>query len=150
MPSIQVQRTLPNASPAIWQALADFHTIDRFHPMVDRVDALGQTTAGPGAARRCHFSNGQYAEEHLSAWNEGEWLEIDITRSSMPLKHAVIHISVCDQGAGASRVEVAMDFTPSLGPLGWVMGVIMMKPMMRRMLEQVLEGLEEHLRPPSS
>ena len=44
-----------------------------------------------------------------------------------------------------SDVSFSMDFVVQCGPVGWLMGAVMMKPMMRGITRDVLNGLAFHV-----
>jgi len=44
-----------------------------------------------------------------------------------------------------SDASFAVDFVMKYGPIGWLMGAVMMKPMMRGITRDVLRGLAFHV-----
>ena len=44
-----------------------------------------------------------------------------------------------------SDASFSMDFVVKYGPVGWLMGVLMMKPMMRGVTRDILKGLAFHV-----
>ena len=146
MTAVSTDHTMPASADRVWVALAAFETIDTFHPLVERVTMSSQQPRGLGAIRTCHFYDGTSVDEKVLRWREGEGYEVELSNFSMPLKRAKARIEVHPDGADRSVVRFSMEYTVKWGPLGWVMGQVMMKPMMRGMFAKVLRGLEHHVR----
>ncbi|MBT6441782.1 MAG: SRPBCC family protein [Alphaproteobacteria bacterium] len=144
MSIVTVRRHVAVEPEAAWAVLADFIHIDRFHPAVDTVKHLGGPTHGLGAARRCEFYDGKGISETVTNWVDGRSYSVELSEMSMPLKRASATLAVGADSAGGSVVSMTMDFTPKFGPIGMLMGAIMMRPMMRRMFETILKGFEHH------
>jgi len=128
-----------------WKAIADFKNIHLFHPMVVQPPLLGDKEQGIGAVRRCDFKDKTSILETIIDWQEGESLTVELTDMSMPLKKAQATMRVSPAGSDESFITLRMDFTPKGGLLGWVMGVVMMKPMVGMMFNKVLKSLSKHL-----
>ena len=79
-------------------------------------------------------------------WEPGRRQKIELSEMPMPMKRAVAEFTVAPRGDRDTEVSITMVFTPTFGPLGALMGVLMMKPMMRKIFAQVLQGLEHHAR----
>ncbi|MCY6382564.1 SRPBCC family protein [Hoeflea prorocentri] len=122
---IRAERSLEiDAAPeVIWGVLGQFMEIDAIAPGVTSVDALTQGEDGMGSMRRCTFTNGGSTVEEAQA-------EIALT----PL------------GESRTRVTWSMDFRVKFGPLGWLMGQMVMKPMMGKVLDGNLQGLADKVR----
>jgi len=143
----QTSVTIEVSAPAskVWEALADFQNVYHFHPRVATVDQLSEPDRGLGAVRRCNFHDGTSVVERITRWEEGASLEVALSDFSMPLKTARGALSVRSTGEQSSAVTFTMYYTVKYGPLGWVMGALMMQPMMKGMFRQVLDGLEHYV-----
>ena len=132
-----------NASPDTVKAepSRDMH-IDDLAPMVTSVKALTSAQGGLGARRRCHFENGGAIVEKVTEWEPGRGYEV---RSSeldpMPLHELVAGIAVAPKGADVSTVTWSVGLRVKCGPLGWLLGQVMMKRMMGKVLDGKLQGL---------
>ena len=141
-----VSKTLRLAVPAekAWAIISDYGAIHKYHPGVERSPILNGIERGVGAIRRCEFYDGSSVVEKVISWQDGRSLTVELSGMSMPLKQAQAQLQVRQAGKGTSDVTITMDFTPKFGPLGWLMGQVMMKPMMRGMFTKVLQALETH------
>ena len=132
-----------NASPDTVKAelSRDMH-IDDLAPMVTSVEAVTSAQGGLGAMWRCHFENGGAIVEEVTEWEPGRGYEV---RSSeldpMPLHELFAGIAVAPKGADVSTVTWSVGFRVKYGPLGWLLGQVMMKRMMGKVLDGNLQGL---------
>lgn len=140
-----VTRKIALPPQQVWKTLGSFQSVDRYHPLVERVSSNNNLDQGLGAHRTCHFYDGTSVDEEVISWEEGKSFEVRLSKFSMPLKEAVGRITLTALEDGTSEVSLGMEFTAKGGPAGWVMAQVMMKPMMIRMVKQVLAGLELHL-----
>jgi carbon monoxide dehydrogenase subunit G len=127
-----------------WEVIADFAHVDRCHPLVESVTMRSDAARGLGAIRVCNFYDKTSVAEKIVRWQEGESYTIELSEFSLPLKSAAATLSVRATGKDTSELRMLMDFTPKFGPLGWVMGKLMMRPMMTKMLNRVLAGIAQH------
>ena len=143
---ISASRRIALPAEDVWPHLADFSGIARIHSFVETADQLSENNEGVGASRRCNFYDGKSVVERVIEWEAGRRMKIELSEIPMPLTRAVAEMRVASRGDGQSEATITMDFTPKFGPLGALMGVLMMKPMMRKIFSQVLQGLEHHAR----
>ncbi|MFQ5509768.1 MAG: SRPBCC family protein [Leptospirillia bacterium] len=127
----------------VWEWLADYTNIHRFHPLLNTVTQETPEACGIGAVRRCDLKDGQFLRERVVDWNEGEWYRVEIFESSMPLASAFGTLGVSDAADGGSEAYMIMDYTPKFGPLGRLMDRMMMRRMMGGMMQQVLAALAQ-------
>jgi hypothetical protein len=144
---ITTERSIDIEAPAdrVWAVLGRFMHIDDFHPRVSKVDVLSDATAGVGARRRCHFQDGTSVVEKVIDWQDGRAYRAELSEFSLPLKKAVVTLSVEPVDAGRSHAKMSMDFEVKFGPIGWLMGKTMMSRMMGGLFLIVLRGLEERV-----
>lgn len=64
----------------------------------------------------------------------------------MPLKESVVELAVAELTESATKVTMTATFTPKYGPLGWVMGKLIMESKFRETFEEVFNGLDSHVR----
>ena len=145
MSSVSSTRNLNLPAERVWEALADFTNVQRFHPFVKTTDKLSDNDRGLGAVRRCNFYDDGEAVEEITDWREGEGYTLEVKASSMPLKKATATLGVRPIDDASSAVTIEMDFIPKFGLVGRIMAPLMMKPMMRKMFANVLSGLERHV-----
>ncbi len=141
---VDVSKRINLPAEEVWRHLADFSGVARYHPFVETADQLSESNEGVGARRKCNFYDGNSVVERVIEWEPGRRQKIELSEISMPMKSALAEFSVTPLGERESEVSISMSFTPKFGPLGALMGVMMMKPMMRKVFAQVLQGLEHH------
>lgn len=145
MAVITVQRVVNRPLAEVWDALADFGGIYKFHPVVASSPVKeGTPDRGVGSERVCTFYDGNSIDERVTAYTDKQSMTVEIVRASMPLNSAVARFDVAPAPQGTS-VTMTMDFEPKYGPIGWLMAELAMKPQFTKILNNLLLGLEEHL-----
>ena len=142
-----VETTLKVNAPAqkVWETLRDFSSVERYSSKVESSPIVGEIATGLGAKRKCTFYDKSTVLEEIIAYEEGVSLDIELSEFAMPLKSLRARMKVTRVDDTSSEVYFSMDFVPKFGPVGWLMGAIMMKPMMRRVTKDVLQGLAFHV-----
>lgn len=146
MPTISKTLSIQAPHQRVWDALADYQNIHRFHPSVETVDQLSPRDRGLGAVRRCNFYDGTSLVEEITDWQEGRSLTVELSEFNFPFKAAKAQISARPDGNDRTEVTFEMEIVPKYGPLGWLMTHVMMRPMMQGMFKKVIAGLEHHAR----
>ncbi len=125
---------------AVWSALADFQAVGNFHPYITSVDLNTKHNGGLGSKRTCYFKDGTQISEEIVDWREGESYTILASNYSFPLKsmHASMGVKVVD---GKSEAFMKMEYVPKFGPLGKLMGMLLMNRMMAKRMDDILMGL---------
>ena len=142
---IHLERSLSiNAAPnAVWDVLARFMKIDEIAPEITSVDALTNGDVGIGSRRRNHFANGTSVVEEVTEWKPASGYTVRLSEmAAMPLQEASSEIRITTTG-GVSKVTWTLDFRVKYGPLGWLMGQIMMKAMMGKIIDGNLQALSD-------
>lgn len=141
MANVTVTRLVAAPVDAVWAAWDDFGNIAAFNPNLAASRSLpGSAATGEGATRQCDLKDGKnHIRERIVEYVPHDRMVVDIYEGTMPLKRAVATIALRPEGAGRTRIVMAMDFSSKFGPLGAIM-VPMMKPQFRRMLQALLDG----------
>ena len=127
----------------VWEVISNYGDVHLYHPKVKSAPILSQNAKGLGAKRRCEFYDKSSIVEEVTNWDEGRSISVVLTEmSSMPLKKADATIKVEPVDSKTSLVSIDMNFAVKWGPIGWMMGKLMMKPMIKKMFTNVLKGLE--------
>lgn len=145
MHTISRSRHTSHSAENIWEVLAAFDKVVDWHPRVERSPGTPRGEFGVGASRVCHFIDGTSVNETVTAVEPGRRMDIEISEMSMPLKSLQGRLELIPE-QGGSCVRMTMNFQPKYGPMGALMGTLMMS----KMLDQILAGLDEHLRHPDS
>ena len=141
-----ISKTVTMAIPAtkIWEILSDFQHVDRYHPIVEKVDQIGTKESGLGAIRVCNMYDKSSIKEEITHWIDGQELSVKLTEGSFPFKSANATVRVKPSGAEQSDVSLVMEFDMKYSILGKAMAAVMIKPMMKKVFGQVLKGLNDH------
>ena len=62
------------------------------------------------------------------------------------MKHFNMDFSAKGLGSNQTEVTVVGRFISKFGPLGWLMGNLMMKSMIRKTILKVITGMEAHIK----
>jgi carbon monoxide dehydrogenase subunit G len=148
MHSVQRSRIVPAPTADVWPLLDDFGGVSRYHPNVDSSRVVNGVESGLGACRECVFEDGGRIEETIIGYEPGESYTVAFTdMGPYPLVSNVVRIDVESMDEGHSRVTFTAQFEPKYGPLGWLMGRVVMEPRFAKQLDTALEGLAAHVRP---
>lgn len=114
----ELQHKIFIAAPpgAVWDALADLRSVQRYNPLVATVTILDGPATGPGAARRCDGPQGAFVER-VTSWDPGHSLTIDLAESGWPVRRMRWTTSV-RADAGGTLVTQTTTYEPKLGLLG--------------------------------
>lgn len=127
----------------VWDIISNYGDVYLYHPKVKSAPILSNNDKGIGAKRRCVFYDKSSVVEEVTNWNEGRSISVVLSEmTSMPLKRANATIQVEAVDSETSTLSIDMNFDVKWGPLGWVMGKLMIRPMMKKMFTNVLKGLE--------
>jgi len=141
-----VERTMKVKVPAekIWQVLEDFSSVERFATTIQSSPIISDIRSGVGAKRRCTFSDGSSLVEEIIDFQQDQGFKMTLSEFSLPLKsmHAEMRVKAID--ANSSEIYMSSDFVVKAGILGWLMGLLVMRPVMRAVFKKVLSGLAYH------
>ena len=125
----------------IWEVLKDFGGVENFAVEITTSPIINNIKSGIGAKRKCTFTNGSSMVEEITEYKEGKGFKMDISEYSLPLNSMVSEIWVKEIDSKNSEIYMATDFVVKGGPLGWLMGALMMKPMMKGVFKNLMTGL---------
>ena len=128
----------------VWEVLGDFASIERYSASVDRSPLLPGKTEGVGTKRICHFYNKTSVVEEITRFEDGKSFDIVLTEYSMPLKSLHATMGVRAVNNTSSEIYMSMDYVVKFGPIGWVMGALLMRPVMNKVIKGTLKGLAFH------
>ncbi len=145
MPTVIVTTILPHSQQAVWDAWANFGNVDMFHPAVKSSRIIGGPSSGRNAARRCDFYDGSAIEEKVTVFDPPYSIGWALTKPPGPIKKGDALVELKAQSPSQTRVTFTLTFSMKLGPVGWLLGVGVVKGAMKKALIQLLKGLEDHL-----
>lgn len=146
MHKVTVKRKMLHNSTAVWKVLDDFGEIYKYHPDVKSSNILSQKATGTGAQRVCNFHDGTSIKETIVKYDANHGYILKLTDFSVPLKEANAHFKIESLNNNQSLLSITLVFIPKFGPLGWVMGKLMMRPMLTKALKKLGKGLDDYIR----
>ena len=139
--NISIKRTINAPSDALWDYLADYSNIHKFHPLLKGSDFVdGAHTCELGSTRQCDMKDGSYLKERITDWKEGSHYSVEIYETSMPVKEARATIGVKAIGENQSEAYMYMNMKPKyklLQPMMYLMFQFFAGPSILRGLEKI-------------
>ena len=127
-----------------WEAISAMDAVTDWHPNVAKVTVFTNQNTGPGASRRVEFHDGNSVVETVTEEANRDFVTMAMSEAQM-MKRAVVTISTKQRSADTTDVTFALDYTMSLGPIGALMGALMMKRVFTKVFDAALDGLSYHL-----
>jgi len=140
------EKTLKVNVPAekVWKVLEDYNNIEKFAMTIKTSASANEISSGLGAKRTCTFNDGSSLVEEIIEYQVGQGYKMDISNHSMPLKSMQSEMKVTPIDENSSEIYMSADFVVKGGPLGWVMGQLIMQPVMKSIFKKVMTGLAYH------
>ena len=145
MHNVTITRKMNHDVADVWSLLDEFGAIAKYNPGVESAEIVSPDATGIGAQRICHFYDGTSLKETIVRYEPGHGYSFDLSDFALPLKQATSHFDLTHISDGRSLLTVTLEFTPKFGPLGWVMGKLMMRPMLLRALRGLTKGVDDHM-----
>ena len=127
MHNVTVTREMDHDVTDVWKLLDEFGAIARYNPGVESAEIVSPEATGMNAERICHFYDGTSLKETIVRYEAGQGYSFVLTNFELPLKQATSHFDLTRIRDGRTRLTVRLEFIPKFGPLGWVMGKVMMR-----------------------
>lgn len=146
MHQVIVAREIKADLDTVWAVLDDFAGIYKYNPGVESSKITKGKTTGVGTQRICNFYDGTSLKETITHYNVKQGYAFDLSDFSLPLKMGRTEFAIKSDSAHVTTVTVTLSFIPKFGPLGWLMGKLLMKPMLGKALAGLTKGLDDHIR----
>ena len=129
----------------VWKVMDDFGGIQKYAPTIKESSIVGDKQTGLGAKRKVTFEHdGSSLVEEITQYDEGNGYKMQVSGVSSPLKSMNAEMWVESIDAGSSEIFMSVSFETKMGPLGWVMGKVLMTPIMNGAVKKVLAGLSDY------
>jgi len=128
----------------IWQVIEDFSSVERFATTIKTSPIVNDISSGLGAKRLCTFNDGSSLVEEIIEFQEGQGFRMALSEFSLPLKSMYAEMRVKEIDANSSEIYMSSDFVVKAGPLGWLMGFLVMGPMMKGVFKKLMTCLAYH------
>ena len=146
MRTIEVERDIDAPQSSVWAVLADFPNIASWNSGVKKSFSTSDTTQGVGAQRHCDLAPAGALEETFQVWEPDSRLEISIdSASGLPIRHGLAKFALEASGSG-TRVTIAYCYEPKFGPLGQLMGRLVMDGQLTKGFTGFLKDLDRAAR----
>ncbi len=114
-----------------------------WHPNVARSSVLTHN-AGVDASRRVEFHNGTSVVETVMEQENEKFVTMELLEAPL-LDKAVVTIQTERRSEDETAVTFSVDYDVKYGPIGWLMGTLMLKRSFRKIFGVSLGGLAYHL-----
>jgi len=128
----------------IWQVLEDFSSVEKFALTIQSSPIINDIHTGLGAKRRCTFNDGSSLVEEIIEYQAGQGYKMALSDFSLPLKSMQAEMKVTAIDEHNSEIYMSADFVVKAGPLGWLMGQLIMRPVMKSVFKKLMTGLAYH------
>ncbi|WP_137285645.1 SRPBCC family protein [Halorussus salinisoli] len=146
MHTVSVSRTIDAPIDDVWSVLDDFGDVANYNPNIKTSGIVDGPDTGIGATRECRFYDGNRIEEQIVEYEPKEGYAVNfLDVGEFPLKTNVVEIDVESVDDSRSTVTMTANFTPKYGPVGWVMGQLVMKSKFEETFDEVLDGLATYV-----
>ncbi|MEW5008836.1 MAG: SRPBCC family protein [Cycloclasticus sp.] len=141
-----IEQTIKVNVPAekIWHVMQDFSSVEKFATTIKTSPVINDINSALGAKRLCTFNDGSSLVEEIIEFKEGEGFKMVLSEYSLPLKSMCAEMRVKEIDANSCELYMSSDFVVKAGPLGWLMGFVLMRPMMKSVFKKLMRGLAYH------
>jgi hypothetical protein len=139
-----IEHTIRIKLPAskVWEVLGDFSSIERTSHSVESSPIISEIKSGIGTKRKCHFYDKGSVVEEITSYEEGHSFGMVLSEFSMPMKSIEAGFNVEKIDENTCDVTMSMDFVVKAGPIGWVLGALLLKTVLKKkVLKSELAGL---------
>ena len=142
--AVTVQASLPLEQA--WHNLEDFSLAHNYVPDIERTEIVSEVRGGVGAHRRVYDEDGDFLEETVIEWSEGQGFVIELHEGEQPMvpfKRVEFRYQLAQQGVG-TQIELSLSFEMPWGGFGEVIGNWIILPIMEDQLVQVAAGMKHY------
>lgn len=144
MSIVQRSQIISASMAPTWSAISSMKAVQDWHPNVARAHVLTPQDTGVGASRRVEFQDGNTVVETVVDESELQFVTMEMTELPM-LKDAKVTIRTEERDPETTEVTFSLDYGMKLGPLGWLLDVVVMRRLFFKVFGVALDGLAYHL-----
>ncbi len=144
MTRISLSTVIHAANDRVWETLRDFGGVSKWNPAVVESHSTTDALNGLNAERKCDLGKGQWTEERITGWKDGQEVEISIINSNVPISRAALTLKTRQEGSDSTRVDLLIDYKLRYGPMGALMDLVMVRRIYRKTMVGLLAGLKHH------
>ncbi|GAA6209468.1 hypothetical protein NBRC116601_27610 [Cognatishimia sp. WU-CL00825] len=130
----------------VWAVIGRYMQAEQYCPLVVSVEALTTGEDGVGSKRRNFFENGTSITEKVIEWtpNRGQLIECS-EFGSIPFRRLIAQIDIVPSHGKRTTLKWALDFQVKFGPLGWLLGQLVMKRAFGKIVMGNLDAIAERI-----
>jgi len=129
----------------VWAAFSDWSGVVNYHPWVINSPLLSEQNVGIGASRRCEFQDDSSIVETVTEWREFENIKMTFSETPAPLKSGNVSVAFKASGGG-TEIVAEMNVQVGLGPIGWIIGPLVVRPLMKTRFEKAMLSLDQFIK----
>ncbi|MCJ8340942.1 MAG: SRPBCC family protein [Pseudomonadales bacterium] len=129
----------------VWHIFSDMEGIVNYHPWVIRSPLLSDCNMGVGASRRCEFQDNTSVVETITEVREYEYIKMVLSETPVPMISGNVTASFQSTGGG-TELTIEMDVKVGLGPLGWIIGPLIMRPIIKNRIKKMALSLDHYIK----
>ena len=140
---VQVEAQL--SADEAWALLQDFSLAHNYVPGLSRTEIMSAAKSGPGAHRRVYDEDGDYLEETITEWREGEGFIIRLHQGDEPMapfEQVGFSYGLAPAENDQTLITLALVFEMPWGRFGELLGEWFILPFMEDNLVQVAAGMK--------
>ncbi len=144
--AIHVEKTMRFKVTAekAWETIDAYGAIEKFSPTVKSSPIINGIDTGLGSKRKTVFYNADSLIEEIIGYEKGNNMTVKVLNPSSPLKSSVAKMIIKKIDGETSDLTFSMDFEVKWGPLGWLIGNIMLRPVLKGIFKKQVLGWAYH------
>ncbi len=127
----------------VWETLADLESVSAWTPAIDAAECISYQRTGLGARRRCYMHPSGWMIESISEWEPEELIAFTIDNAP-PIKTGLGRFVLTDDPTG-TRLQASFDYEVRFGPLGPVVGRLIVHRQLSSAWNEGMAGLRRHV-----
>ena len=139
--SVQIDSSLKDA----WRVFADMSGVANYHPWVINSPLLSERNTGKGASRRCEFRDNTSIVETITEWREHEYMKMTLSETPAPMKSGTVSVYFRSVNGG-TEMRMEMDVKIGLGPIGWIIGPLVVRPLIKTRFEKSVLSMDHYIK----
>ena len=141
--AVQVEAGLSHARS--WALLQDFSLAHNYVPGLSRTEIVSAAQRGVGAHRRVYDEEGDYLEETITSWREGQGFTLDLHQGEEPMapfEQIEFIYTVAPGAENSTQIQLELAFRMPWGWLGDMLAQWIILPIMEDSLVQIAAGMK--------
>jgi len=129
----------------VWEKLRDFSVAHNYVPGLTRTEIVSPLREGIGAHRRVYDEDGDFLEETVIEWRDGQGFVIklhDGDEPMMPFERVEFTYRIEAQGNEQTLIELSLTYQMPWGSIGEILADWFIRPVMEDNLVQVAAGMK--------